>query len=116
VRCQLPLVTDRLLGVTGLGGRSAPGRQLEVGLRLPLAAVPYSSEPQQPMRATAVLGTYRHMHWAAPFDREQGRAGSSHQEGQYFADQTWTKRRVGSSSSQPGVLPTYSLRSREPRC
>ena len=42
---------------------------------------PYSSEVQQPMRATAVLGRHPHTHWAASSDREQGRAGSLHPEG-----------------------------------
>ena len=43
--------------------------------------VPYSSEIQQPMRATAVLGCHPHTYWAAPFDREQDRAASLHPEG-----------------------------------
>ena len=36
-------------------------------------------------------------------------ADSSHRGGQYSADQTWTERQVGPSSSQPGGLrlPTY---------
>jgi hypothetical protein len=42
----------------------------------------YSSEVQQPMRATAVLGSHQHTRWAALFDREQGRAASLHPEGQ----------------------------------
>jgi hypothetical protein len=46
-----------------------------------VTVVPYSSEIQQPMRATAVLGCHPHMQWAAPFDREQGRAASLHPEG-----------------------------------
>ena len=41
-----------------------------------VAVVPYSSEVQQPMRATAVLDGRPHMRWAAQRDREQGRAGS----------------------------------------
>jgi hypothetical protein len=45
-----------------------------------VAVVPYSSEVQQPMRATAVLDRRPHMRWAAPGDREQGRAGSLHPE------------------------------------
>jgi hypothetical protein len=31
------------------------------------------------------------MRWTAPEDREQGRAGSLHPEGQCFVDQTWTE-------------------------
>ena len=44
--------------------------------------VPYSSWVQQPMRATAVLGRHPHTLWAAPVDREQGRASGLHPEGQ----------------------------------
>jgi hypothetical protein len=47
-----------------------------------VAVVPYSSETQQPMRAATVLDRRPHMRWAAPGDREQGRAGSLHPEGQ----------------------------------
>ena len=36
----------------------------------------YSSEIQQPRRATAILGTHQHTCWAAPFECEQGRASS----------------------------------------
>jgi len=46
-----------------------------------VAAGPYSSEVQQPMRATAVLGSHQHTRWAAPFDRKQGRASSLHPDG-----------------------------------
>jgi hypothetical protein len=56
--------------------------------------VPYSSEVQQPMRATAIMDGHQHTHQAAPFRREQGRAGSLHLEGQCFADQTLTERQV----------------------
>ena len=56
-----------------------------------VAVVPYSSGVQQPMRATAVLGRCPQMRWTAPEDREQGRAGSLHPEGQCFVDQTWTE-------------------------
>jgi hypothetical protein len=42
----------------------------------------YSSEVQQPMRATAVLGERPHTRWAAPVDREQERAAGLHPEGQ----------------------------------
>ena len=41
-------------------------------------AVPYSSEVQQPIRVTAVLGGRPHTCWAASGDREQGRASSLH--------------------------------------
>lgn len=34
------------------------------------------------MRATAVLGTHPHTHWAASFEREQGRACSLHPDGE----------------------------------
>jgi len=43
-------------------------------------AVPYSSEVQQPMRATAVLGGRPHMRLAGSVDREQGCASSLHPE------------------------------------
>ena len=43
--------------------------------------VPYSSEVQQPVRATAVLGCHPDTHQAAPFDREQTRASSFHSDG-----------------------------------
>jgi len=56
----------------------------------------YSSQVQQPMRATAVLGERPHTRWAAPVDREQGRAAGLHPEGQCSVDQTWTEREVGS--------------------
>jgi hypothetical protein len=49
-----------------------------------VAVVPYSSEVQQPMHATAVLGCHPHTHWAALSNREQGRAASLHPEGQGF--------------------------------
>jgi hypothetical protein len=39
---------------------------------------PYSTEIQQPMRTTAALPRHRHTYRAAPFDRDQGRAGSLH--------------------------------------
>ena len=45
------------------------------------AVIPYSSQVQQPMRATAVLSRHPHMHWTASFGREQGRAGSLHPDG-----------------------------------
>ena len=44
----------------------------------------YSCEVQQPIRPTAVLGGHHQTRWAAPFDREQGRAGGLHPEGQGF--------------------------------
>lgn len=47
-----------------------------------VAVVPYSSEVQQPVRATAVLDGYPHMRWAAQRDREQGRASSLQPGGQ----------------------------------
>ncbi len=46
--------------------------------------VAYSSDVQQPMRATAILSRHPHTRWAASFGREQGRAGSLHPEGQGF--------------------------------
>jgi hypothetical protein len=46
-----------------------------------VTVTPYSSEVQQPMRATAVLGRHPRTHYATPFDHEQGRAGSLHPEG-----------------------------------
>jgi hypothetical protein len=52
---------------------------LTVFLFAPVVA--YSSEVQQPMRATAILSRHPHTHWPAPFDREQGRAGSLHPDG-----------------------------------
>jgi hypothetical protein len=55
---------------------------LTVSLMAPVSL--YSSEVQQPMRATAALGRRPHIWWAAPGDREQSRAGSLHPEGQGF--------------------------------
>jgi hypothetical protein len=75
--------------------------------------VPYSSEIQQPMRATSALGKHPHTHWTAPSNSNQGRAGSLHPEGQCSVDQTWTEREVYSGSSQLSTPPTYELRSRE---
>ncbi len=43
--------------------------------------VPYSSEVQQPWRATAILGSRPHTRQAARFDHEQDRAGSYGSEG-----------------------------------
>ena len=57
-------------------GRADVNATLTVFLSTPI--VPYSSEVQQPMRATAVLGKQPNGHWAAPFEREQGRARSLH--------------------------------------
>jgi hypothetical protein len=36
----------------------------------------YSSEVQQPVRATVILDRHRHTRYAALFDREEGRASS----------------------------------------
>ena len=55
-------------------------RDSPAGLML-APVVPYSSKVQQRIRATAVLGKRPHTHWAAPLDREQGRARSLHSEG-----------------------------------
>jgi hypothetical protein len=44
----------------------------------------YSSQVQQPMRATAVLGERPHTRWAAPVDREQGRAAGLHPDAPHF--------------------------------
>jgi hypothetical protein len=41
----------------------------------------YSSEIQQPMRATAIMDGHQHTHQAAPFGREQGRAASLQPDG-----------------------------------
>jgi len=56
-----------------------------------VTVVLYSSEVQQRMLATAVLGCHPHTHQAALFDHEQGRAHSLHPEGQCSVDQTWTE-------------------------
>lgn len=45
------------------------------------ACHPYSSDVQQPVRTMAVLGKRPYTRQAAPFDREQDRAGSLHQQG-----------------------------------
>jgi hypothetical protein len=58
------------------------------------SVVPYSSDIQQPVRATATMDGHQHTHQAAPFGRDQGRAGSLHPEGQCSVDQTWTERQV----------------------
>ena len=41
----------------------------------------YSSEVQQPKRSTAIMSEQLHARQAAPFDREQGSAGSLHPDG-----------------------------------
>jgi hypothetical protein len=46
-----------------------------------VTVAPYSSEVQQPIRATAVPGRHPCTHYAVPFDHEQGRAGSLHPDG-----------------------------------
>lgn len=46
----------------------------------PVAA--YSSEIQQPMRATAIMDGHQRTHKAASFAREQGRAASLHPDAQ----------------------------------
>jgi hypothetical protein len=55
---------------------------------LPAPAVPHSSEVQQPMRTTAVLGRHPRTHYAAAFGHEQGYASSLHPEGQRSV---WTR-------------------------
>lgn len=57
------------------------GVNLLLTLSLWTRVSPYSSQVQQPVRATAILGGHQHTRWAALFDREQGRAGSLHPEG-----------------------------------
>ncbi len=52
---------------------------------------PYSSEVQQPMRATAVLGGHPHTRWAAPVDREQARASSLHPEASQTLGHLWAR-------------------------
>jgi hypothetical protein len=61
-------------------------------------AVPYSSEVQQPIHATAVLSTRPQTHYAAPLDRKQGSAGGLHPD----ADAV-TIRLASSSRSQVTV-------------
>ena len=46
-----------------------------------LSDAEYSSEVQQPLRATAVMSEHQHMCWAAPLTNQQGHAGSLHPEG-----------------------------------
>ena len=70
---------------------------LTVFLLAPVVA--YSSEVQQPMRATAILSRHPHTHWPAPFDREQGRAGSLHPGGMPRPCQNGRKTAVPSSHS-----------------
>jgi len=57
------------------------GAEVNTNLTVFLLAsvVLHGNEVQQPMRATAILGSHRHTRWAAPFDREQGRADSLRQ-------------------------------------
>jgi hypothetical protein len=45
----------------------------------------YSSEVQQPMRATAILNRHPQTYYAAPFGREQGRSSSLHPDAQGLA-------------------------------
>ena len=51
--------------------------------------VPYSSEVQQPMHATAALGKHPHTHWTAQSNSDQGCAGSSHRGGQAALATFW---------------------------
>ncbi len=44
-------------------------------------AAPYSSEVQQPVRATAIMSLRPHTRNAVPLDREHGRADSLHPDG-----------------------------------
>jgi hypothetical protein len=48
------------------------------------SAAAYSSEIQQPWRVMTVLDCYLRIRYAAPFDREQGCAGSYGSEGWRF--------------------------------
>jgi hypothetical protein len=68
-RCVMPCVV--VLDVVGSNRSPAS--------LAPVAA--YSSEIQQPMRTTAILGRHQHPYWAAPLDRNQDRAGSLHPDG-----------------------------------
>src|SRR5260370_36224830 len=74
-----------MAGIAAHRSADLPQRPSSTSMRLAtdqkLAVVPYSSEVQQPMRATAVLDRRPHMRWAAPGDREKGRAGSLHPDG-----------------------------------
>ncbi len=45
------------------------------------------------MRSTAVLGGHLRTRWAAPVDREQGRASSLHPEGQSSAARSLERTR-----------------------
>ena len=56
-----------------------------------VTVVLYSSEVQQRMRATAVLGCHPHTHQAALFDHEQAAPIVCIQKASDL-DQTWTKR------------------------
>ena len=44
-------------------------------------AAPYSSEVQQPVRATAIMSVHPHTRNAAPLEREHGRSDSLHPDG-----------------------------------
>jgi hypothetical protein len=59
-------------------------RRISVNRPLPVfllaSTSPHSSEVQHRIRFTAILGRHQQTHQAAPLDREQGRAGSSHPE------------------------------------
>lgn len=57
--------------------------------------IPYSSEVQQPIRATAVLGGRLHTGWTAPVEREQARAASLHPDGLRRAPCPLRARRQG---------------------
>ena len=46
-----------------------------------VAVAEYSSETQQPMRATSTLGRHQHTRQAASFDPDQDRARSLHPDG-----------------------------------
>jgi hypothetical protein len=59
----------------------SPDVNMILTVSLLASVVSYSSEVQQPMHATAVLGCHPRTHHAAPFDHDQGRAGSLHPDG-----------------------------------
>ncbi len=68
------------------------------------SVVSYGSQVQQPMRATAIVGSHPQTHCAAQFGREQGRAGSLHPGGVPCPCQNGRKTAV--TSGQPRAIRT----------
>ncbi len=73
----------------------SPDVNMILTVSLLASVVSYSSQVQQPIRATAVLGGHPHTRWAAPVDREQGRASSLHPGGAPHLPVTFPGKTIG---------------------